>query len=311
MPVIYRPFVEKLGGSTSASQFIGNSGELFYDPATTTLRISDGSTPGGTVVSSGSSANTGAWTFTAEDGYNARTDADIVIQAVGAGNFAGMYWNVDPANAASNSSTLVVQSTGLTVQNFDGTDVYALSFDTAGTLTTAGDISMNGSMRGVARIQPENNSMVEITLPLDANANTTPLTLYSEGEAGIAITGGLVLTPVTVTGDSTPANATIPTTLSIAMLDVPDPSAAQFYLPDGHEGQILHLIPVSGATGDAALISLSIDNYRHINGVGTAVVESTSVSGNNFYPFSAAYTTGMVTMVFASGAWQASQGQWT
>jgi hypothetical protein len=51
MPVIYRPFLEKLGGETSASSYVGNAGELFYDPATTTLRISDGTTPGGSVVS--------------------------------------------------------------------------------------------------------------------------------------------------------------------------------------------------------------------------------------------------------------------
>lgn len=53
MPIIYRPFLEKIGGPESAATFVGNEGELFYDPATTTLRISDGSTPGGTEVSGG------------------------------------------------------------------------------------------------------------------------------------------------------------------------------------------------------------------------------------------------------------------
>lgn len=46
----YVAFVDKQGGTT-ASSYIGNEGELFYDPSTTTLRVSDGSTPGGTVVS--------------------------------------------------------------------------------------------------------------------------------------------------------------------------------------------------------------------------------------------------------------------
>lgn len=47
----YRFLVEKLGGTTAES-FVGNEGEVFYDPdsPTPTLRISDGSTPGGQYV---------------------------------------------------------------------------------------------------------------------------------------------------------------------------------------------------------------------------------------------------------------------
>jgi len=48
--VIYRPYVEKLGGS-SALSFIGSYGELFYDPFDGILRISDGVTQGGTIFS--------------------------------------------------------------------------------------------------------------------------------------------------------------------------------------------------------------------------------------------------------------------
>lgn len=45
----YRPFLERLGGSPS-NKFVGEFGELFYDPTDPTidsLRISDGKTPGG------------------------------------------------------------------------------------------------------------------------------------------------------------------------------------------------------------------------------------------------------------------------
>jgi len=48
----YRPFLEKLGG-TSAATFVGNKGELFYDPDSTTLKISDGSTAGGVGIGGG------------------------------------------------------------------------------------------------------------------------------------------------------------------------------------------------------------------------------------------------------------------
>tara|TARA_Y100001970_G_scaffold228511_1_gene283040 strand:- start:30799 stop:31332 length:534 start_codon:yes stop_codon:yes gene_type:complete len=54
MSSVYRPFPEKLGGQNAAT-FVGNEGDLFYDPTTTTLRISDGSTPGGVGIGGGGS----------------------------------------------------------------------------------------------------------------------------------------------------------------------------------------------------------------------------------------------------------------
>lgn len=48
----WRLFPEKLG-NTNATTFVGDAGEVFYDPASTTLRISDGSTPGGLTIGGG------------------------------------------------------------------------------------------------------------------------------------------------------------------------------------------------------------------------------------------------------------------
>ena len=48
----WRLFPEKLG-NTSATTFVGDAGEVFYDPTSTTLRISDGSTPGGLTIGGG------------------------------------------------------------------------------------------------------------------------------------------------------------------------------------------------------------------------------------------------------------------
>lgn len=45
----FRAYVEKLG-ATEAANFIGNEGDLFYDPNTASLRVSDGTTPGGVAV---------------------------------------------------------------------------------------------------------------------------------------------------------------------------------------------------------------------------------------------------------------------
>ena len=48
----YRFLVEKLGDS-NPTQFVGNEGEVFYDPNNPLLKLSDGSTPGGVSVGSG------------------------------------------------------------------------------------------------------------------------------------------------------------------------------------------------------------------------------------------------------------------
>ncbi len=48
----YRAYNEKIGG-THPSQFIGNAGDVFWDPSTGALKISDGSTPGGNAISGG------------------------------------------------------------------------------------------------------------------------------------------------------------------------------------------------------------------------------------------------------------------
>lgn len=44
--ITYRLYVEKLGAA-NASQFIGDAGEYFYNPADGQLRLSDGTTKGG------------------------------------------------------------------------------------------------------------------------------------------------------------------------------------------------------------------------------------------------------------------------
>lgn len=46
---VYRIFVEKLGG-TSPSQFVGDEGEIFYDPNVKALKLSNGVTLGGNVI---------------------------------------------------------------------------------------------------------------------------------------------------------------------------------------------------------------------------------------------------------------------
>lgn len=75
MVSINRFFLEKLGAS-DATQFVGNAGEMWYDPSTGVLRISDGATPGGIIL--GALGSTGyVGTF-----YDTTTQTNPVASAV-------------------------------------------------------------------------------------------------------------------------------------------------------------------------------------------------------------------------------------
>lgn len=56
-----RFFLEKLG-ATQATSFVGDRGEMFYDPDTGVLRVSDGTSPGGIILGAlGSTGYVGAF----------------------------------------------------------------------------------------------------------------------------------------------------------------------------------------------------------------------------------------------------------
>ena len=65
MASVFRTLVQKLG-SSSAAQFIGRKGDLFFDPdqATPILKVSDGTTPGGVSATGGGIRYKGTAEFT-------------------------------------------------------------------------------------------------------------------------------------------------------------------------------------------------------------------------------------------------------
>ena len=57
MASTFKLFADKMGG-TAATNYIGNRGEIFYDPTSTTLRISDGVNAGGNEYAMGTGGGT-------------------------------------------------------------------------------------------------------------------------------------------------------------------------------------------------------------------------------------------------------------
>lgn len=124
----YRVLVEKLGDS-NPSTFVGNEGEVFYDPdaISPVLKLSDGSTPGG--VSIGGSTNTGNITFSEERIIGDSTgDFPLgVIQLTpslnseGPGSFLidnGQYVNVYPTTGDDAPHIHITAGTLSTISNY-------------------------------------------------------------------------------------------------------------------------------------------------------------------------------------------------
>ena len=80
MASVFRTFLEKLGSSTAA-QFVGRKGDLFFDPdqAIPILKVSDGSTPGGVNVTGGGGGGDVGGTMTSNIIPDANDTYDIEI----------------------------------------------------------------------------------------------------------------------------------------------------------------------------------------------------------------------------------------
>lgn len=111
MTTVFRNFVEQLGGS-DATTFVGSAGEIFYDPTTTTLRISDGSTPGGVIINTGGggSSQTISW------------DSGTNTLSISGGNSADLS---SLSGQNTDSQTLSIAGTDLTISNGNTVDLSA------------------------------------------------------------------------------------------------------------------------------------------------------------------------------------------
>lgn len=136
----FKAFVDKMGG-TSASNYIGNEGELFYDPTTTTLRVSDGSTPGGVVLSSGSItygivSKTSAYTITPTDYcINCKTNSFTVTLPTSVG-LSGQQFLIKNSNTIESGNFITLDTTDS--QTIDGETSVTLAPYTALTVMSDG-----------------------------------------------------------------------------------------------------------------------------------------------------------------------------
>jgi hypothetical protein len=100
----FKLLADKMGGR-QASEYIGNEGEVFYDPTTTSLRISDGSTAGGMSIG-GSTAYGQFWSNTSQTVASANTEYRFTFNNSDASD------NIQLGTGAANSR-IIINQTGL------------------------------------------------------------------------------------------------------------------------------------------------------------------------------------------------------
>lgn len=149
----FRIFVEKLG-AVEATEFIGNEGDLFYDPNSGELRLSDGSTPGGTVVSSFSTGGGGV--------------------TIVASNLVGTNREIDVVSAGSSSVRATLSNDLLIPGSLDVSGITTLAMDGSDTFT-GGNLTVRGKVRAVrySTVSDERlkTNIRKITKPLDVLSN--------------------------------------------------------------------------------------------------------------------------------------------
>lgn len=134
----------------------------------------------------------------------------------------------------------------------------------------------------------------------------------SVGDYGTLLGGGSLGGTVSVDDVTftvaTLTNIIVPTALDLTK-SVNKLADGAYSLADGVEGQIMYLVPRTGATNGG--INVTIANARILNNSGaTTAAIYTDAAYSPFEPSSGGPILNIATLIFTDGAWQASSGTW-
>ena len=162
---VYRVFVEKLGGA-NPSTFVGDEGEVFYNPEIGSLKLSDGTSPGGITITEPKSS------ILADNRWYvdpARTD---INPATATGNSMNPFLSITAAlvyiEARIADGSLVLSISGSLVQNPQF--IIVKSSTTENVALTRGNIFIWGDTPDAGHVPIWINGHVTIT-PADSSGN--------------------------------------------------------------------------------------------------------------------------------------------
>jgi len=155
-----------------------------------------------------------------------------------------------------------------------------------------------------------NGTGTDVTIVATTGTNTATWTFSASGE--ISLPGpikNISAGTVTTTGSGDPV---YPTALDLTKTvnKLADNVGSTYTLADGHEGQIMYLVPQNGATMTGVNVTINHARILNANTATTAtVVTNVSLAPFNFAS-SPVPTIGVTTLIFTDGAWQADAGVW-
>jgi len=139
-----------------------------------------------------------------------------------------------------------------------------------------------------------------------ANGSTSTWTFAAGG--ALTLPGSINNSTKTTTGSGDPAYTTA-LDLTKTVNKLADNAGSTYTLADGHEGQIMYLVPQTGATMTG--VNVTVGNGRIINAnTSTALVVQNVLLAPFNYSATPVPTMGVTTLIFTDGAWQADAGVW-
>ena len=286
--------------NNSYDVYLDNNGILIL--STASVILGTGSDPN-VYIETVNSGTTSTWTF-GTDGTLTLPDGSGV-----AGGF--IYGAPGQAGGISNGGTgyqqVFAQDAGVWIQtsvNNSGTNFNSWTFGANGVfyLPNASYIQPNGTSVNWG-VQGDFNLLTD-----DAEDITTKTWTFG-ANGSLTLPGAINNSTKTTTGSGDPAYPTA-IDLTKTVNKLADNLGSTYTLADGVEGQIMYLVPQTGATMTG--VNITVSNGRIIdNSTSTALVVQNGLLAPFNYPATPVPTIGVVTMIFTDGAWQSDAGVWT
>ena len=149
----------------------------------------------------------------------------------------------------------------------------------------------------------------DVTIIATTGTNTATWTFSASGTVTLpGPINNIRAGTATITGSGDPA---YPTALDLTKTvnKLADNQGSTYTLADGYEGQIMYLVPQTGATMTG--VNVTVNHARIIdNSTSTALVVTNASLAPFNYTATPVPTIGVTTLIFTDGAWQADAGFW-
>jgi len=284
-------YIETFTTSTTSTWTFGTNGVLTL-PAATPVIQGNGTGTDVTIIAT-TGTNTSTWVFGAIGNLTLPNNAGQINTSDN---------NVDIF--ATNQRGRVIL-TGATHAGYDGGRVVINGGNGAdnstnsregGQIEITGGQGVNGGVGGTINIGTYNASNDENNWLFDTDGSLT-------------LPGAINNSTKTTTGSGDPAYPTA-IDLTKTVNKLADNLGSTYTLADGHEGQIMYLVPQTGATMTG--VNVTVNHARIIdNSTSTALVVTDALLAPFNCSATPVPTMGVTTLIFTDSAWQADAGVWT